>query len=296
MDRIEAFDPTRLNDSLSCLRLFYWRHERKYVRKALQMPLAYGTAVHECLAELYRGKSAGQCLKAFEVIWQREVLPWLDEYSSEDPKRNLQGWIDQFQAYRQYYQKELFKVLQVEAPFLLMLKPDLALCGIIDLLIRYLNQIMALDHKTTSITYQSFFDGFNPNHQFTTYMLGGTELLGHPVTTMIANCIVSVTKLTQPEKMFIRYPTQRSLEQLAAFKEEIVAWWRIVQACRASGQWPRNPDRCQRWKGGCDYHPLCTDIQADYRRLVPSPRMYIEQQWNPLRNLAEKGLNVEGLE
>jgi intein/homing endonuclease len=144
-------------------------------------------------------------------------------------------------------------------------------------------------HNTTSVTYPSYFAGFNPNHQFGMYLLGATEVLKEPVTAALINCIVTHPTEMRPEKLFIRQPTSRSLAQFELMKEEIIGWWSIVQECRRTRNWPRNDDRCQRWKGGCDYHQLCVDVQEDYRKIKPSKAVYRESVWDPIAALRQRG-------
>lgn len=291
MSYIEVIDPTRLRDSLQCLRLYYWRHERFIVPIKPRLPLIHGSGVHATLAAHYEGKSAGVALKEYDTIWKRDVLPYMTELDEEDRKRNPVRWAEVFLAYRQHYSAEdsHFKVRNVESPFFLPLTDKIAVGGIIDLLVEYLNRLMVIDHKTTSSTYPSYFASFNPNHQFSVYLLGASEILGEPVTTALINCIVTHATEMRPEKLFIRVPTTRSPAQHAMLKDEIVGWWTIVQACRASNNWPRNDDRCQRWAGGCDYHSLCTEIQTDFRRIVPSKALFREQVWDPIQQLREHG-------
>lgn len=292
MSYIEVIDPTRLRDSLQCLRLFYWRHERAVVPLAPRMPLAYGRAVHASLAAHYEGKTAGQCLKAFEDCWDEDVTPWVTEMTEDDPKRNPVKWAQVFMAYRSFYKTEPFTVRNVEAPFFLPLDDKLALGGIIDLLVEYLGRLMVIDHKTTSYTNPSYFASFNPNHQFSAYLLGASEILGEPIQTALINCILTHNTETRPERLFIRQPTTRSPAQHQMLKEEITGWWSIVRACRQSGNWPRNDDRCQRWPGGCDYHSLCTDITTDYRRIIPSKAIFRESVWDPIAQLRKHGFTT----
>lgn len=289
MNYIEVIDPTRLRDSLQCLRFYYWRHERHIVPIAPRLPLCYGSSVHASLAAHYKGKSAGLALKAFEEVWETEVLPYENEMTEEDPKRNPVRWAETFITYRQHYKVEPFKVRNVEAPFFLPLTDRIAVAGIIDLLVEYLNRLTVFDHKTTSVTYPSYFAGFNPNHQFAIYLLGASEILKQPVTTLMVNCIVTHASEMRPEKLFMRVPTTRTLNHHEVLKEEIIGWWGIVQECRRINNWPRNDDRCQRWAGGCDYHSLCTEINADYRKLIPSKLQFREQMWDPIAALRKHG-------
>lgn len=290
MSHIEVVDPTRLNNSLQCLRLYYWCNERHIVPVKPRLPLVYGRGSHATLASHYRGEAPGMALKEFDDIWEADVIPFLTEMDEEDPKRNPVRWAETFLAYRKYYSKEPFKVLFVEAPFFLPLSDDIALGGIIDLLVEWLNQKMVMDHKTTSVTYPSYFAGFNPNHQFSSYLLGATELLGEEVTTCYVNNLVVLPKNAPPERMFMRTPTNRSIAQHQMMKDELLGWWGIVRECRRTGNWPRNPDRCQRWAGGCEYHPLCTEIQTNFKKLIPSKAMYREEVWDPIAELRKHGL------
>jgi hypothetical protein len=289
MSHIEVVDPTRLRDSLQCLRMFYWRHERSMVPMTPRMPLIHGRGVHATLAAHYEGKSAGLALLEYQKIWDAEVLPYQTDIDEDDIKRNPVRWAEQFVLYRQFYRVEPFKVRNVEAPFFLPLTDTIAIGGIIDLLVEHLNQLMVIDHKTTSVTYPSYFASFNPNHQFSTYLLGASEILKQPVTTALVNCLVTHKSEMRPDKLFMRVPTMRSPSQHQMLKEEIVGWWTIVQNCRRTGNWPRNDDRCQRWAGGCDYHSLCTEIQTDYKRIIPSKMLFRQEQWDPIQDLRRRG-------
>jgi len=289
---IEIIDSTRLKDSLRCLRLYYWRHERGFVPAQPRLPLVYGSAIHACLAKHYENQPAGVCLAAFEEIWSTEVLPHqMTTLEAEDPKRNPLIWAEIFMLYKRHYHVEPFTVRTVETPFLLPLTNDLALGGVIDMVIEYLGQTMIVDHKTTSYLNYKWFSSFNPNHQFSAYLLAANELIKpiNPITTMMVNCILVSKAVLTPEKMFDRPYTTRTPNQLAAFKENIIAWWQVVRACRQANAWPQNTESCSAYNG-CEYHDLCIDVMYDYRQLIPSRAAYRHQIWNPIENLEKHGL------
>ena len=297
---IEIVDPTRLKDSLSCLRLYFWRHERHVIPVKPRLPLIYGNAVHACLAAHYEGKSGAVAFGAFEDTWTAALAqdggpvaePELFQ-EDEDPKRNPTRWLEQWVLYRKQYAVEPFSVRNVEVPFFLPLTDDLALAGIIDLVVEYLGQIMIVDHKTTSYLNHRWIATFNPNHQFSAYLLAANELIkpDRPITTLLVNAILSHKTESNPDKLFARIPTTRSTAQLEEERDELVGWWRIVRECRRTGSWPKNDQRCQDYQG-CDYHPLCTDIQANFRRLIPSPALFKEEAWDPIRSLRRHGADL----
>lgn len=283
MSEVEVFDSTMLGDSLQCLRLFYWRHERHLVPVVPSLPLAYGRAVHACLAEHYRGATAGQALAAFEKAWQEDTA-MLDEESAWDNKRNPYRWAEVFMQYRDFYRVEPFKVRSVEVSTLLpLVEGDLYLAGLIDLVVEMDGRVVIIDHKTTSYMPPEFFSSFTIKHQFTAYILAATRLLelSEP-PELIANCILVTDRQVPPSKLFVRYPTRRNRYQLEAWHDEVVGWWQVVRACRASGNWPRNDDRCFRWKPGCPYHVLCASVDTNYLEFEPPPALFRVEQWNPV--------------
>lgn len=301
MPKIEIVDTTRYRDSLQCLRLYYWAHERGIVPIEPRLPLIYGVSCHSCLESHYHGAPAGEALQSFETTWKRELGDKVNEYWDKDPKRNPRRWAEVYMLYRRRYPAEPWKPYilpngkpAIEVPFFLPLTEDLALAGIIDLIIEHLNRIMLMDHKTTSYLNQKWIEGFNPNHQFSSYLLAGNELLRpkKPIDTLFVNAIKVHPTEMKIEALFDRIPTTRSLAQLQASKEELIGWWSVVRACRTYGNWPRNDDRCGRWPDMCPYHSLCIDVETDYHRLIPSPRMYKQQTWDPTRKLREHGLKL----
>lgn len=301
MSHIEIVDATRLRDSLQCLRMYYWSHERNIQPVKPRLPLIHGSGVHATMAAHYEGQPAGICLQKYEEIYEAEMSPFQQEQSllgeegQDDPKRNPVRWMKVYMLYRQFYKLEPFSVIgKPESPFLLPVTDDLALGGVIDLLIQYCGQTMVLDHKTAAWLGQSYYNSFNPNHQFSVYLVAANELIKteKPITTLMVNCILSHATQMKPEVLFSRVPTIRSPEQLKQAKEELISWWQIVRECRRTGNWPRNDDRCQRWAGGCSYHSLCTEITTDYRKLIPSKTAYTERQWDPVKELRQHGLEI----
>lgn len=292
---IEIVDNTRLRDSLGCLRLYYWRHERYYVPIAPRLPLIYGSGGHATLASWYSGKTAGESLLEFEKIWEEDVIPYQNEFTEDDPKNNPVRWMEIFTVYRQHYTPEHFKVLVlpngklgIETPFLLPLTDDLALGGVIDLLINYLNQIMIVDHKLLTSKY--YLDT-NPNHQAGIYLLAANRLLkpDQPITTLLFNIIVKHPTSMKPEILFDRVPAVRSMAQLQNLEEMMTGWWNVVRENRRTGVWAQNDQHCNMY-GGCAYRPLCTEVQANHRRLIPSKALYRESIWDPIWELRKHGL------
>ncbi|MCX8125912.1 MAG: PD-(D/E)XK nuclease family protein [Dehalococcoidia bacterium] len=283
--QVEVIDSTMLGDSLQCLRLYYWRHCRHLVPASPSLPLAYGQAAHASLAAHYRGATAGEALAAFEAVWDEAVGGLLDEDEPGDSKRNPLRWAETFMAYRDFYRVEPFKVLGVENRAIVpLVEDDLYLAVILDLITLWDGKPVVIDHKTTSYMSPDFFQAFTIRHQFTGYILAATRLLElDEPAGLVANCILVTDRAAPPSRLFARYPVTRSRWQLEAWHQEIVSWWRVVRACREAGDWPRNDDRCFRWRPGCPYFILCASTEADYRSYQPPESLFRVEQWNPVK-------------
>jgi hypothetical protein len=80
-----------------------------------------------------------------------------------------------------------------------------------------------------------------------------------------------------------RYYARTNVLQLEGESDEalrdVMDTLRLMDACAASGRFPRNPDACWRYGRPCDYWPVCTgsgslDDSSAYRRLAePHPEL-----------------------
>jgi len=274
----EYVDATKLNDALQCLRLHYWRHERGLVTTTPQLPLAFGIGIHAGVAAFYKGGGLADMARAFDAEWGPRSK------GAEDSKRNAQNALRILTAYADQHRSEPFKVLGVEMPGLMPITPHFIWVMIIDLLVEQNRMLIPIDHKTTSSLREDWWAQMNPNHQFTGYMTGVQTISGQKVNTLLVNAIL----VTKSAPAFERRPTNRHPKELERWKEEVMSFWEsTVVSCRKKGQWPRNPDRCQRWWGGCPYHYLCTTVDVDFMWEDPSTELYTHEVWDPLEHIRQ---------
>jgi hypothetical protein len=275
----EYVDATKLNDALQCLRLYYWRHERSLVPTTPRLPLIFGIAIHAGIAAFYRGGGLIDMVQAFDEEWGPRAM------GAEDSKRNPANALRILTAYADQHRNEQFKVLGVEMPGLMPITPIFIWTMIIDLLVQLPNQtLLPIDHKTTSSLGEDWWAQMDPNHQFTGYMAGVQEVSGQKVNTLAVNAIL----VSKSSPAFERRYTNRHPRELERWKLEIRTFWEnTIVSCRKQSNWPRNPDRCQRWWGGCPYHYLCTTVDVDFLAEDPTEELYRKEVWDPLEHIKQ---------
>jgi len=283
----ELVDSVRLSDSFNCLRLYYYRHLRHLTTPEKALSLLYGGALHAGLAEKYRGGPLTQQCQAFD----RE---WILAGGREDPKRNARQGFNTLVAYNALYGDDSqWEILGVEMPFIWPISSNLIWVGIIDLLVRTRGgQLLLADHKTTSLMTENWWHHRNPNHQYSGYIGAARAVLGMELSSLLVNAIGVTKNKTINESNFERRLTSRSEKEIEKWIYEIQTWWDIVSLCRDHQSWPRNPHYCNEWNRLCDYHIICTMSGIDYRTWEPSPELFIYNEWDPLKSLREKGMEV----
>ncbi len=156
------------------------------------------------------------------------------------------------------------------------------LCGHLDRVVTFSDDLFVLDHKTTTTTpSEYFFRGFNPSNQMTLYTLAGQVVLD----TKIKGIIVEASQicLDTPNK-FIRKPTHRTQDQLDEYVQNLHFWFATAESYAEAGYWPMNDCACTMY-GGCKFQEVCSKspqvrevyLNSDFVKLPP------EQRWNPLK-------------
>ena len=303
---IGIFDNSALNTFMSCPRKFLYVHELCVQEKQESEAITVGSAVHEFMAAMWKGKEFKACMKEFLQYWERpEAHPVPMNIDHETIGRRggqkySKEWL--YILLNVYYDRfmlanEPFTIMHdskdepyVEMGFALDLG-DGIFTGKIDALVRnkHTGKIWIVDHKTTLRPLNdSFTQTFNPNNQFTGYMLAVKELLGE----MPAGCIINAIRVAQlrtidqgamAEKMFSRLYTHRTPEQLDARAIQIRAHMKTIQMMRRMGPdayYQNAPNACNTW-GGCGFRGICLAHDVNVMESLVKSN-YVHREWSPL--------------
>ncbi len=273
LPNLPQLDSTMLRDSLHCRRYFYWRHIRNLTVIEPKPSLVYGISIHAMLAMWHKTRDMRSALIAFDAAWLKHGAP------EGDAKRNPLRAAETMNAYRQYYDNELFKVIDTEVIGALPVGSFL-LVVIIDMVVEYPGYgLLPFDHKTTSFLNENWWKQMHPSHQYSGYLLTMRELFGQNCNSLFVNAIL----VDKTRCLFERRPTSRNDWELNQWLKDMnFHWEHQLKPCYDHDTWPQNTDECQRWPGGCEYHSLCCTVGVDYQKIeVPKGQFKVEK-WDPL--------------
>lgn len=271
---LPQFDSTMLSDFRNCQRYFYWRHIRQYESIDIKLPLVYGIAIHAMLAEWYRTHDLRSALAAFDQSWIKHGEP------EGDQKRNPQRAAELMNAYRNFYPQEPFKVVDIEVRGALPLD-EIMLVVIIDLVADYPGYgLLPMDHKTTSYFNDKWWRGKTLRWQYSAYLWTMRQLFGKNCNSLYVNGIL----VDKSRCLFERQPTSRNDWELEQWVRQVKHLYKEIQLCKEMDEWPQQEDYCDRWPETCQFHPLCTQVGVDYRKIEPGGS-YKKSVWDPLNEV-----------
>jgi len=149
----------------------------------------------------------------------------------------------------------------------------IVLCGHMDRLGRFTDGIWVNDLKTTKQTLnQSYFDGFTPDNQMSTYSYASKVVYNEPAKgVLIDACQVAITF-----SRFGRGIVPRTPDQLAEWYDELGIWFSQAQHYAKNGVWPMNERSC--WR--CAFRSICSKPASVRERWLKAD--FQRRMWNPL--------------
>lgn len=156
------------------------------------------------------------------------------------------------------------------------------LCGHLDRVVNYLDDLYVMDRKTSLTTLGSYyFDQWSPNNQMTLYSYAGQIMLHSPIKGVIIDA--AQVKLEQPNA-FQRGFAYRTDDQLTEFLDDLRYHLGQAEQFATAGYWPQNDTACNKF-GGCQFREVCSRspqvreqyLKGTFDKLAP------EERWNPLR-------------
>lgn len=156
------------------------------------------------------------------------------------------------------------------------------LCGHLDQVVTFADDLYVQDHKTSKTTLGDFyFDQYSPHNQMTLYTLAGKIVMDQPIRGVI---IDAAQLLLEKPHHFKRGMIHRTPEQLEEWIADLEYWFAQAEAYATANYWPMNDMACGMY-GGCKFREVCSKspstrkvyLKSDFIKLEP------EERWNPLK-------------
>jgi uncharacterized protein YoaH (UPF0181 family) len=156
------------------------------------------------------------------------------------------------------------------------------LCGHLDRVVSFNDQLLVMDRKTTTTTLSGYyFNQYEPNNQMTLYTLAGKIIMGAPIRGVI---IDGAQILLEKPNAFARGFTYRTEDQLEEWLVDLRVLLENAERYAENDYWPMNDSSCDKF-GGCRYRDICSKspsvrerfLAADFEKLDENAR------WNPMK-------------
>lgn len=156
------------------------------------------------------------------------------------------------------------------------------LCGHLDRVVHFNNDLYVLDHKTTTTTPSSYyFDGFNPDNQMTLYTFASKVVYHANVKGVIVEA--AQIKLEEPNE-FKRGVTHRTPDQIEEWVSDLEFWLAQAESFATANYWPMNDTSCNKYNG-CQFRGVCSRGPHVRKNLLAADFVQkpVEDRWNPLK-------------
>ena len=294
-----VWDSTSLGQLKTCPYKYYLKLICGWNPKRQARPLAFGILVHECL-ELYEYRRL-QGLSHLEAMhkvaryaleksgtrnedgsfspWDpaeddlrtrpvllRAVVWYLDEYGENDPAKTVILANSKPAVELSFKLQTHFESPEDGAYFL---------SGHMDRLVKILDEIWVMDHKTTKSTLSSYyFKNFSPNNQMTLYTLASKQVFSTPAAGVLVNGIQLGKTFSRVSRGF----AHRTPAQLDEWYDDLGLWLAQASLYAQRAHWPMDDESCSKY-GGCEFQQICqkdpsvreTFLAADFKREIWDP-------------------------
>lgn len=157
------------------------------------------------------------------------------------------------------------------------------LCGHLDRVVTFNDQLLVMDHKTTTKTLSTYwFDQWEPSNQMTLYTLAGKVVLNAPIKGVI---ISGAQLLLEEPNRFVRGFTYRTQDQLDEWLGDLGILLRTAETYAEVNYWPMNDTACDKY-GGCQFRGICSKSPSVREKFLAADFVQLpeEERWNPLKS------------
>lgn len=216
-----------------------------------------------------------------------ETLPPGDTARTKETLvRSIVWYLDQFWEDKAVTVKRAGGLPAVEyhfqLPFMLYNDQVVYVCGHIDRLVTWQNQVYVCDYKTTKYSLDGrFFDQFKPSTQMALYTTA-CHLIAHQTSDLPSahGVIIDGVQLGVNFTRFARQIVPYSLEEIDEYIQDLKHWiTQAMNACKAK-VFPANEESCSKYSG-CHFRDICSKPPA--RREIFLNGNYVKRVWNPLK-------------
>jgi hypothetical protein len=290
---LTAYDSTSLRAAGECLRKYHYQIIEGWQPKKKAPSLHFGIQFHRVMEDYDRYKAAGaDTEEALKRATSNALAGWGD-FTSDDNRRNKFTLIRTFIWHVDHYGENDGLVTYILAngkpavevgfripiPLTAPNGQEYIICGHLDKLAHFGEELRVVDYKTTVYTLSSdFFEKYRyPSIQMTLYAWAGKIILSEPVAGVMISGAQTLVNSSRFQRGFADYDEH----QFDEFLETITYIIRAIEDASEVNYWPMNPTSCNKY-GGCQFRKVCNASPSVRYRILSTE--FIREPWNPLKS------------
>lgn len=166
----------------------------------------------------------------------------------------------------------------VELSFSIPLSDEIIYCGHIDRLVKFGEEIYAMDQKTSGSTIsKNFFNGFDPDYQMSGYSFAGSVIFGQQVSGVIIDAVQIAVGFSEYSRGFVH----KSKPNLAEWRETTTMLIERAREDTRNDSFLPNYTACDKY-GGCQFRKVCSRI-PEHRKNALAADFIQAPRWDPLK-------------
>lgn len=286
-----AWDNTSLSVLRTCPRKYYYQNVLG-LRSSHESPdLVFGIHYHKAL-EVYAGALArGIPREEARNMALRTALKDSWGWESDHKVKNRGRLIRAVYAYTDNFRTDGAKTLMLadgrpatELSFRFELDIDAPtgepymLCGHLDRVVRFEDNLYTMDHKTSARTLaQDYIAQFKPSGQMMQYTFAGKIIMNEPIKGVLIDAIQLVPGGGEE---FSRFPVSYTEAQLEEWLDNTKFFIKMAEQYAKAGFWPQNTEACHHYSG-CQFRDLCgrtPEVRENFLRAD-----FKVSRWDPMK-------------
>jgi hypothetical protein len=253
--------------------------------------LRFGIEVHRVAQDYEKLKADG--IKHDEAVFHviKGLLYRTAEWNPDHNRKNKEALIRTAVWYLEKYKNDPAKTVilnngkpAVELSFKFdldwgprELSQNYVLCGHLDRLVDYNEEMFVNDIKTTTSTPGPYYwNQFEPDNQMTLYTLA-SKVIFEPA---VRGVMITSAQILADDTRFTRGMTYRTQDQLDEWVDELKWWFEQQNEYALINRWPMNDTACDKY-GGCMFRHVCSKSPGVRDKFLQSDFEQGEK-WNPL--------------
>lgn len=257
-------------------------------QKSFSLPLSWGIWFHSA-CETFEKTEGDFDTRLRAAVRAALTMTWIDgrPFESDSPQRTRETLVRTVVWYFDHFKDDPVQthILSngrpaIELKFTFegprVSGQDFLVCGHLDRIGRFNDELWILDRKTTASTLSPYyFSRYSPDNQMSLYAIAGQIITGEPTSGVIIDAIQVAVGFSR----FARGFAGRTKDLLDEWWKDLEFWLLQAMQFAQARYWPANDKSCGMY-GGCPFQDICSKNPGTVREAFLETN-FVKRTWDP---------------